>query len=817
MDSRTLSDLQFSRILDAAADLCQTVRGRERVRQAIPLKGLPEIDRELWLVEEALWLLDHPDRPSLDGVEDMVPRIQAAAKGAVLTAGELIACARMLAAGSEARKALAALDLRAPSLAALVQPLPDLGAVAEFVLGAFDEEGRIRDDASPRLAELRSRALSLQRRVKALVEEMVRDERIRPVLQDDYYTIREGRYVLPVKAEDHRFVAGILHGASQTGQTLFIEPQSIVEENNHLKMVLEGIAAEEHAVLADRSRMIGRQAEAAARIADALWRLDSILGRARLARSMGGRRPAMGGEVLRLVEARNPLLLLLGRSVVPTSLEMPAGGSGCALVLSGPNAGGKSVALSTVGLCVLMVQHGLLPPVREGTTLPDYSRVWTVIGDPTSMDRALSTFTGQLSRVLEALEGARGRVLVLLDELGTGTEPRRGEALAIAIVESLVERGAECLVATHYDGLKRRAGEDPRFRNARMGLDPKTGLPDYLLSLGEAGESNPFEIARQVGLPDAILARARALVGDQERQLEEALAEARALKAALEEEKRETEDLKRRLADDKRRYEKELHRIRNDSDRLVHEARREVLQKMKRLEEELEAIARQARAEKARLTEPTAVRTVKARHQEVAERKREVRRDMDREDQARMPSEPLPAEAFREGATAYVVPLRAVGRIVEVAPDGKRGVVQVGLLRTPVKRSDLRVPEPGSSGSQASGKATPNQARIPAPEPPSRQPPIAPEVRDAGFVRTATNTLDVRGMRADEALAALEAFLDQAWLREDPEVLVIHGLGTSALRKAVREFLKKSRYCRSFRPGEIREGGEGVTFVTLAL
>ncbi|HOU55043.1 MAG TPA: Smr/MutS family protein [Myxococcota bacterium] len=816
MDARTRSDLQFPRILEAAADLCQTMRGRERVLQATPLAGgLPEIDRELWLVEEALWLLDHPDRPSLDGVEDMVPRFQAAAKGAVLSAQELIACARMIEAGARARRALMALDLRAPSLAALVQPLPDLGTVAEFVLGAFDEEGRIRDDASPRLAELRARALTLQRRVKALVEEMTRDERIRPMLQDDYYTIREGRYVLPVKAEDHRFVVGILHGASQTGQTLFIEPQSIVEENNHLKMVLEGIAAEEHAVLADRSRLIGRQAEAAARIADALWRLDAILGRARLARAMGGRRPTIGGEVLRVVEARNPLLLLLGRTVVPTSLEMPGGGSGGALILSGPNAGGKSVALSTVGLCVLMVQHGLLPPVREGTVLPEYARVFTVIGDPTSMDRALSTFTGQVSRVMEALEGARGRVLVLLDELGTGTEPRRGEALAIAIIEALVERGAECLVATHFDGLKRRGAEDPRFRNGRMGLDPKTGLPDYSLSLGEAGESNPFEIARQVGLSEDILARARALVGDQERQLEEALAAARALKAALEQEKRETEDLKRRLAEDKRRYEKELHRIRNDSDRLVHEARREVLQKMKRLEEELEAIARQARAEKARMAEPTAVETVKARRQQVTERKREVRREMDREEETRAPSEPLPAESFREGTLAYVVPLRAVGRVVEVAPDGKRGVVQVGLLRTPVKRTDLRVPDPGASSGPPVGG--PSRKDPPRPPEPSRPPPPPPESREGGFIRTETNTLDVRGMRADEALAALEAFLDQAWLREDPEVLVIHGIGTSALRKAIREYLKKSRYCRSFRPGETREGGEGVTFVLLAL
>lgn len=819
MDDRTLVDLQLPRVLDAAAGCCRTARGRDLVRMSPPLPDLQACDEELALVEEGMLAFELPERPVLDGVEDMGHAFAAAAKGAVLAVPELVACARMLSAGAQVQHSLKEARLRVPGLAAPFLELKDLTPVAERVADTFDDEGRIRDDASPRLAELRAKAVQLGRRVKALVEDLVRDPRMQPILQDDYYTIREGRYVLPVKAEDHRFVPGIIHGSSQTGATLFIEPSQIVEDNNQLKVVLESIEVEEHAIRADRSRLLGKVRDDARLLADALWGLDSILGRADLARRMDAHRPRVGGadESLVLSSAKNPILLLLGRDVVPVTVEL-SGQGGRALVVSGPNAGGKSVTLSTIGLSVAMVRHGLVPPAMQGSVVPWYDQVFTVIGDPTNMERAVSTFTGQLARLDQALERCgRGRTLVLLDELATGTEPRKGEALATAVVEALVSEGAECVVATHFDQLKRLADEDVRVHNARVGLDA-TGRPSYRLELGAVGESNPFDVAASVGFRKAILERAKALVGERERQLEEALSQARRLNAELLREKAETEELRRHAAEDKKRYEKELVRLRSESDRLVYEARREVLQKMKRLEEELDAIAKQAREERSRPATPATERAATGRRIEVRQKKDEVRRDMAAE--AALveghPTEPLPAAALKVGAVVWVVGLGAEGKVVDVAGDGKRAVVQVGLMRSNVKLADLRVPKAGGKkGAPAVPKKSASRYADPAPSTVAA-PPIATlgqDEEDLPFIRTPENTCDVRGMRVDEALGEVDRHLDQAYLNEVPVVMVIHGMGTSALRKAVRDYLKKCRYASRFRAGASGEGGDGVTMV----
>ena len=802
MDPRTLNDLLFPRLVAAAAERAQTERGRERLETAAELSSAAEADAELTQVDEAVALLALPEHPSLDGVEDATPAIRAAAKGGVLGAPDLIACARMFRRGHDALRLLADLRLRAPTLADTFADVRDLGAIADRIAGTFDDDGRIRDDASPRLGELRARAVQLGRRVKERIEGMLRDVQVQDVLQDVYYTLREGRYVLPVKSEDHRFVPGIIHGISQTGATFFVEPVAIVEDNNQLKVVLDQTEVEELAILTDRSGLVGRYATDGLALAEVLWRLDSVLARARLARDLGGTRPtlATGDQALSLNEARNPVLLLIGRRVVAIAPGLPRGGQGAGMIVSGPNAGGKSVTLSTVGLCCAMVRFGYLPPVGPGSVVPWYRNIMTVVGDPTSMDRAVSTFTGQLARVREVFDRPAGRTLVLLDELATGTEPRRGEALAVAITRALVESGAECLVTTHYDALKRLADDDDRFLNARVGLDGTSGLPDYRLETGRAGESNPFEIAASVGFPTAVLKAARALVDEREARLDELLAETERLRAALSRETAEAEDLKRRVTEDKKRYERELTRLRSESDRLVYDARREVLQKMKQVEEELDKIAREARAEQ------SAAKLI-VRRTEVRDKRAEVRRDMDREAplvEKGVSAEPLPAADLKPGALVYVFNLRAQGKVVEVAADGRRAVVQVGLMKTNVKLADLRKPMAVNAP-----KPKPALPKYSTKELPPK------DDGDQPFVRTERNSVDVRGNRVDEAIAAVDKKLDEAFMNEEEVVLIVHGMGTSALRKAVREYLKKSRYAKSHRAGGPQEGGDGVTVVKL--
>lgn len=809
MDQRTVTDLQFARILEDAASRARTEPGRQRVLALAPLPDAGSCSQELARVEEAAGVLGLPDSPGLAGVEDVSGPLDAARRGGVLSPADLVACARLFLVGHEARAFLQAASLRAPGLSAWAATWPDLGAVGERIATTFEPDLRIRDDASPRLGELRSEAAALGRRVKGIIEGMVKDERVRAFLQDDYYTLREGRYVLPVRAEDRRFFPGIIHGTSQTGATVFVEPESVVADNNQLKWVLDQVEVEEYAILKERSALVGRYHDDARRLSEALFRLDSILARGRQAVAFRGafpRVPTDAAATLDLREARNPLLLTLGRDVVPVTVRLgePPG----ALILSGPNAGGKTMALCTVGLCIAMVRHGLLPPVGSGSVIPWYDHVFTLLGDLTSVDRAESSFTGQVQRIRDILGRGPGRTLALLDEVATGTEPRQGEALAAAIVETLVEGGAECLVATHFESLKELGRERERFANARVGTDPATGRPTYRIEMGEAGRSNPFEAAEAAGLPAEVIARARSRVDERERRLDEMLAEVARLREALAREKAEAEALKARAALNERRYEAELARLRRESDRLVHDARRDVLRKMKDLEEELDRIARETRQQAAvgghvRPSPDSTRRRVVTTRQEVREKKAEVRAAMEREAPLveDLPSEQVPEEDLRPGTDVFVLPLRATGRIVAVGADRKRVEVQVGAMRTHVRVADLRRPR-----TTAARGGPP----VVVPPPALVRPPAPP-------IRTNDNTLDLRGMRVDEALSALGKRLDEVYRQEAGMTLVVvHGMGTSALRKAVREYLAACPYPTSFRAGTREEGGEGVTVVTLS-
>jgi len=844
IDPRTVRDLQFERIMATVAGCCRTDRGRDIVLRQGPMARVEDARAALALVEEAARLLD------LDGVECLLPvpamdmAIAQAVKGGVLGNEELIAFARLLKVAGAVRAYVGNTRLRAPGLAGVFEGTKGVDTVAERIENTFAEDGTIRDDASPTLADLRAKVRTISRRVKTAVEDMLKDAQTRNFVQDDYFTLREGRYVLPVKAEDFRFIPGIIHGTSQTGHTFFVEPSRIVDDNNALTVATDEIEIEENAIRADRTRLIARFSTDIIELCDALWRFDSIVGRGAFLKRYGGVDSAApelvtGRAAMVLKGAINPVLALqAGRKVVPIDLDVTREGhegasgegngrvdtrggadAGYAVIISGPNAGGKSVTLSTVGLCCLLVRHGIVPPVGEGSKIPWYDNVLTVIGDPADMDRAVSNFTGQLARVEEILQTRGGRTLVLIDELATGTEPSKGEALATAIVEHMVDHGDECLVATHYDLLKRKAADDPRFVNVRVGADRQTGQPTYRIEHGEIGESNPFQVARSVGFPEKILARAVEMTGQRERQLEQALETANALNAELLAERAATTELKTRLTEEKKKYTDELVRLRKESDRLVYQARQDVLRKMKDLEEELERIGKEARAEKAEAARREQM--VIRRREEVRVKKDEVVKDIQAEAEllGDIPGEKLDPASIAIGQKVYVVKLRAEGVVTDVSSGGRKIGVQVGLLKTAVKPEDLRKPEPkkaGTAAKQMTGKERDRQIKS---QPVGSKNPIvelhAAET-DYMFVRSPTNTVDVRGMRVDEALEAVEKHLDTAMLNEEPQVMIIHGMGTSALRKAIRERLLKSRYVKSCRSGERDEGGEGVSIVEMA-
>lgn len=862
VDSRTAKDLQLNRVIAAVAGYCRTDRGRQMVTDSHPFFRIEEGRSEIAIVEEAVRLLQFDSMEYLQPVPAMDTEIAQAVKGGVLGNEELILFARMLQVAEAVRVRILELKLRAPRLAQLFETTRSVSTVAERIANTFTEDGAISDDASPVLAELRAKVRQIGRRVKSTVEEMLRDSQVASFVQDSYFTLREGRYVLPVKAEDYRFVPGIIHGTSQTGHTFFVEPSRIVDDNNALTVAADEIAVEEQAVRADRSRLIARFSGEIVALCDALWRTDSIIGRAEFARRLGRvgvAAPEIVGDDGHLVlkGAVNPILALQSsRQVVPIDIDMtpnsgeegvensvPRGerpkslagspavpngfknetwvgsGGGYAVVISGPNAGGKSVTLSTVGLSCLLVKFGILPPVEEGSRIPWYDHIFTVIGDPSDMDRSVSNFTGQLARVEEILKLGDRRTLVLIDELATGTEPGKGEALAAAIVEYLVESGHECLVATHYDMLKREAVSDRRFSNVRVSVDQRTMAPTYRIEHGVVGDSNPFHVARSVGFPQRILDRAMEMTGQRERQLEEALAKANSLNAELLAERSATADLKSKLIEDRKKYADELTRLRKDSDRLVYQARQDVLRKMKALEDELERIGREVRAERAEATRREQM--IVRRREEVKTRKAEIVGEIEKEAElvGDVPAERLTASEISVGQRVFVVKLRSEGIVTEVSSGGRKIEVQIGLLKTSTKLEDLRKPPKNQLAKEKKTTGRERDRMIKSRSCGTEALPtidLAEVQAPLMFVRSPDNTVDVRGMRVDEATLAVEKLIDSAILNQEPALMVIHGMGTSALRKAVRDYLSRIQYVKSNRPGSRDEGGEGVTIVEMA-
>lgn len=789
MDKKSLEDLGFRRILEALARHAETEKGRDLALKVAPVADYDACVAVLAKVDEALELLRTHGTPPMGDAKDVSALIDRARRGGVLLAAELVKVAATFRVGHEVRKLLERGRVRAPSLYAQFSRMPDLSAVAQRIFDTFDEDMRIRDDASPRLGPLRREAKSLQTRVRERMQRFCQDPRLQSFLQDEYFTLREGRYVLPVKSEDKRFVRGIIHGTSQTGATVYVEPEEVVSENNRLKEVLDQIEVEEFVVLQDRSALVGRFADGALRLLDALWDFDQLLARAKFAREIGGVLPEVVREGdLHLLGARNPLLVVMGREVVPVEVRLGGGPGG--IILSGPNAGGKSVTLATVGLTIAMLRAGLLPPVSPESRIPLYGEVITLIGDQTDLERAESTFTGQMNRVRQALECRVANTLVLLDELCSGTDPRKGEALARAIVEALADAGAIMMVASHFGELKRLPLEDARFQNARMASDPSTGRPSFEVEYGQAGESNPFEVAVQCGIPREVVDQARSTLDEREVKLEELIAETRTLKESLLKEKAKAEELRAKLEHQRSRYEQELRRVRKSADRLVHEARREALAKIRTLEGEIERMTREIRLERKRAE-------LLKRRRQVRARKEAVLREIEQEAElvGEVPRDKV--STVQEGQEVFVVPVRAVGRVVDVSKRGDRVVVQVGAMRVKASLEDLRKPPPKTEQSHERGKET-GQHHVT----------VVAEQRVVGDV-------DVRGLRVPEALVEVEKALDAAVLSGTSKVVVVHGHGTSRLKKEVRDYLERCPYCVSFEPGQPEEGGDAVTIVRL--
>jgi DNA mismatch repair protein MutS2 len=789
---RTLRDLGWPAVLSALADRTASVRGRVR---ALALEFLPTMEAvtaSQARIEEARTLLRLGLALPLGGVPDPRDALARAAKAAVLTPEEIRACGEVIRAAAQVRAFLAARLEQVPRLWAIAGGLKDLSPLAKRIDDAFEPSGRLKDTASDALLNYRQRARQLHLQIKDKVEVMLHDADFAVYLQDNYYSVRNDRYVLPIQATYRGKVPGIVHNASQSGQTLFIEPQGLVDLGNELSIAESLALEEERQILAEFSSYLGDHAVDLVEAIDRLADLDLAQAAARLAVVLSAEAPELGPHEagLDLRETRHPLLVLQHKRVRANAVALEPAQQ--VLVVSGPNAGGKTVSITTVGLCVLLTRAGLPVPAAARSRLPLYDGLCTAMGDAQDLARDLSTFSAHLTTLKDILDCVGPGWLVIIDEIAADTDPKEGAALATAILSELANVGAQVLVTTHLDEVKALALTDPRFANARMKFDPQTLAPTYELELGAIGVSNAIEIARHVGLPASVIEHARErlssggalslALGRLEAEQAKASEERRALAISREQVGRDTAELAVKLtAAEQARREAEA-RIRQELAAELEEARASV----SRIVAELQAkgnlrLAHGAQVELSHRAEEAAHKSARANALVGAG---EVGADAT--------AEGLP---LLQGSRVRVLSLNQEGEVLALDEDA--AIVALGTLRARIPRTDVMVVKAGR------GRVEPARARTRV-EDVGARPLVSPEAR-----------CDVRGMRADEAVRELELFLDRCSYAGPSLVLVIHGHGTGALKKVVRETLERLPYVASFKPGGSHEGGDGVTVVEL--
>jgi DNA mismatch repair protein MutS2 len=776
--------IEWDAVRALVASDARTAMGRERALTAEPFTDPTDVDTALDSTAQARRALAQEGAPPLDGVPD--PRLileRARAEGSVLDGPELLTLLPLLDAVPRLGAYARAIRPVAPTLAASAEGLPRLADLRELLRKALDDDGALTDRASARLGQLRRELRERRRRLVADLERLLQAEGDR-VFADRFVTVRHGRYVLPLRAESRGRLRGIVHDRSQSGQTLFVEPETMVEANNDLVALERDEQQETARILAELTDAVRARREELAALVQTLGALDWAFARAHLAERMEATRPVIDREGrVELKAARHPLLLAQrwrdpAREVVPVDLalapERPL------LLITGPNAGGKTIALKTLALLSLMTQAGCHVPAAEGSRIPVFERLFAVIGDDQSVAENLSTFSAFIKQIREVLADADERSLVLLDELGAGTDPDEGAALARAILESLADRGALVMATTHLEPLRAFAAADPRARNASVEFDAATLAPTFRLVYDRPGQSWALAIAARLGLSPALILRADGHRTAEARRLGELLAQLDARNRSEAErvrelERRETETAARLAAarDAERRAQEEarmlLERAKAEAAALLTDIRRAVSAEWERLK----------RTERSR----PALQESRRRLQDSAARVAPT-----------VPAAAADDRPLTPGAAVAATHLGLKGELLEI--QGETATVRAGSVTVRVPVAALRHSETPVAVNAATVRV-------------SRPTDDGPAGRGIG------SELMLLGKTTDEARDLVEQYLDDAFMAGLPHVRLVHGKGTGALRKAVRTLLSSHPLVESFRDGEPSEGGAGATVAAL--
>ncbi len=786
MNEKALKVLEFYKIREQLKNYTSTGAAKDLIDELKPYDNIYEVREHIQETKEAFKLLVTKGAPPFEGVYDVREGISRAGKGSTLMPGQLLKIAAILRAARRFQEYISHKEEEEGFrvLENISQGIIPLKNIEDHIFVSIESEEQVSDRASTALYNIRKALKDKNSSVRDKVNSLIRS--YSDYLQDNLYTMRGDRYVLPVRAEHKGAVPGLVHDQSSSGATLYIEPMGLVNLNNEIKELMLKEKAEIDRILAYLSNEIYGSIIAVRNDADIIWELDFIFAKAKFASELNCTAPNVNDEgVIDIVQGKHPLI---DRKVV-VPLDVYLGKGFTSLVITGPNTGGKTVTLKTVGLLHIMALSGLMIPARENSTVSFFKEVFADIGDEQSIEQSLSTFSSHMTNIVNIINEADDESLVLFDELGAGTDPTEGAALAVSILENLKSRGCRIVATTHYSELKVYALKVDGVENASVEFDVETLRPTYRLLIGIPGKSNAFEISRRLGLADYIIHDAKENINSETLQFEDLIENLQEKSVKAEANAREAEMLKLEAAKIKDKYEEKMGSLQNAREKAVINAQREAKRIIKEAKEEADNILKEMRElEKAGYASDV-------RHK-LEEERRKLSQKLDKIDEKvnkvkRDDGEEL--KNVREGEEVFVPSLNQ--KVIVISkPDNKGNVqVQAGIMKIEVKLKDLRAIT--GAVNKEEKKKIKREAKL--------------------NLKSVASSVDLRGMDSLEAVYTADKYLDEAYLAGLKEVTLIHGKGTGVLRNTITDMLKHHSHVKKYRLGEYGEGGTGVTVAEL--
>lgn len=783
MNQRILHTLEYNKILDRLQEHAASSLGKEKAISLKPATDFEEVARALAATEEGATVLRLKGMVPLGGIHDVRAHAKRASIGGILAPKDLLDLADTISGGRKLKNFLTAIceDQELPIIADLAGQIEGLRSLESEILACIDDHGEVLDGASSTLKRLRQEIRGIESNVRQKLEQLTRSSSNQKMLQEAVVTIRNDRYVIPVKQEYRTHFGGLVHDQSASGATLFIEPQAVVQLNNQLREAKIKEEREIEKILRELTGHVAEAAEAILQNVEALAELDFIFTKAKYAHAIRATKPKLNDKrYIRVKKGRHPLIS--AEAVVPIDVEL--GRDFTMLMITGPNTGGKTVTLKTIGLITLMAQSGLYVPCAEESEVAIFDQVFADIGDEQSIEQSLSTFSSHLTNIIRILAEMNTNSLILLDELGAGTDPTEGAALAMAILDHMHRIGARVVATTHYSELKAYAYNRENVINASVEFDVETLSPTYRLLIGVPGRSNAFAIAARLGLDPALIEKAKLQVDQESKQVENMIASLESNRKLAEEERLRAEQYRREAAELEESLRRERERFEQEKYELLEKASVEAQKAVKKAQLESEEIIKELR--QLALEEGASIKEHK-----LIEAKKRLEEMVPSWNKTKPSSKSgNKKQVIHIGDEVLVLSLGLKGTVLEAAGE-QEYLVQVGIMKSKLAAHDLQVVAPDKA------KVERNITRVKS-------------NREA--IRT---ELDLRGSNVDEAILAIDKYLDEAMLAGLHQVRIIHGMGTGALRRGVQEYLRNHRSIKGTRYGVHGEGGLGVTVVEL--